>query len=319
MPGLRTALVALLAATQAWSAGAAPSPAELWRAAALNASLLRGEQLGFTLGGVRSEALLRRWPSTTMCRPPTAGGEATCVREWAASQQLAVRAVVTTFARHAAVWWHLEFAAAAAATSGDGVSAQESSPILQDLHPAELSLPVPDVPGPVVLDWSAGSSASPNDFEPHSAVLPPSNSSDSVGLMLPPELQRPVRGWLCCSGMSSDGSIGHDGIKSGGALPFFRLSFADNSAATVAVGWTGAWQANVTRIGGGGGGGTVRLVTGMTTGVHPGSTAWRGLYARLRAGETVRGPSMALLYTDPPGPQQPPSGRAVNSWRPRPC
>ena len=46
-----------------------------------------------------------------------------------------------------------------------------------------------DGPGPVVLDWSAGSSASPNDFEPHSAVLPPSNSSDSVGLMLPPELQ----------------------------------------------------------------------------------------------------------------------------------
>ena len=243
MPGLRTALVALLAATQAWSAGAAPSPAELRRAAALNASLLRGEELGFTLGGVRSEALLRRWPSTTTCRPPTAGGEATCVREWAASQQLAVRAVVTTFARHAAVWWHLEFASG----GGDAGTAQDSSPILQDLHPAELSLPVPDVPGPVVLDWSAGSSASPNDFEPHSAVLPPSNSSDSVGLMLPPELQRPARGWLCCSGMSSDGSIGHDGIKSGGALPFFRLSFADNSAATVAVGWTGAWQANLTR------------------------------------------------------------------------
>ena len=122
-------------------------------------------------------------------------------------------------------------------------------------------------------------------------------------------------GWLCCSGMSSDGSIGHDGVKSGGALPFFRLSFADNSAATVAVGWTGAWQANLTRVSARDGGGTVRLVTGMTTGVHPGSTAWRGLYARLRAGETVRGPSMALLYTDPPGPQQPPSGRAVNSWR----
>ena len=301
----RTAAAILAAAmTAAPAAGVTPMATEMQRAAALNSSLLvgpiEGQPFGFTWGGERSHQLLHRWPSTTRCRPAVKG-EATCTRSWAAPTAT-VKLVVTTFVRHAAVWWHLEF------SSGGG-----SSPILQDLHPAELSFPAPG--GPVALQYSAGSSSSPNDFQPFSADLPLSTNG-SVGFMLPPELLGGRPGWVCCSGMSSDGSIGHDGVESGGALPFFRLALADGSAVAIGVGWTGAWQANFTRRASGNGS-TVHVSAGMTTGTFPGSGVWKGLYARLQPGESIRSPSVAVLFADPPGPQSSAAGawRPMNLWR----
>ena len=244
-------LLACLPAT----AAVLPSPRDLRRASAWADRLAprrdddaTSHHFSFRFGGQSSEALLRRWPRATRC-VNTTGVSDVCTTTWHdPASGLTVSSEVTSFipGRHAAVWWVLRFA-------NNGT---EPTPILTDVRAAAITVPVGA--GDAVLRYPSGSNAAPNDFQPREVALPGGAASSAT---LPPQRQ--------CSGLPSDGQAspstpGH-GYAAGlaaGAAPFFRFDHADGASTLFAVGWTGMWQANISRSAGG----AVHLQAGTAAG-----------------------------------------------------
>ncbi len=160
-----------------------------------------------------------------------------------------------------------------------------------------------------MLHWIRGSSASPNDFQPMSTVL-----SLNKTTTLPPELFEQPPGWVCCSGMSSDGSIGKDGKISGGAAPFFRLETGNGDEHVFAVGWTGAWQVNLTESSeSASAAAKIKIEAGFVSGPLRGVVHDVGFHARALPGERFRVPSMLVLSAA--GGEEGQGFRGTNLWR----
>lgn len=211
------------------------------------ARTLQGGSVGalpfsFRYGGRPSAELLAAWPSTRRCEaapasqslPSSSPRAERCTTTWRDGNgvdPLVVRYRLTTFepAGEAALWWVLHF------TNNGSVP----SHILTDVRAADWAVEDTATAGAggagenVSLHWTDFGS-----FGPAQASL----GRGATGT-LPPELGQPgdatptPPGPAMCSGKSSGC----------GAAPFFRLEWPSGGAATVAVGWTGTWQANLTR------------------------------------------------------------------------
>eukprot|EP01050_Picozoa_sp_SAG11_P001777 SAG11_NODE_82_length_17639_cov_6.427594_5_plen_448_part_00 len=237
------------------TAAVLPSPRDLGRASAWAERLAprrdddaTSHHFTFEFGGQSSEALLRRWPRATRC-VNTTGISDICTTTWHdPASGLTVSSEATCFipGSHPAVWWALRFA-----NNGTG-----PTPILTDVRAAAITVPVGA--GDAVLRYPSGSNAAPNDFQPREVALPGGAASSAT---LPPQRQ--------CSGLPSDGQAspstpghGYAGGLAAGAAPFFRFDHADGASTLFAVGWTGMWQANISRSVGG----AVHLQAGTAAG-----------------------------------------------------
>ncbi|MHB0935016.1 MAG: glycoside hydrolase family 36 protein [Armatimonadota bacterium] len=121
---------------------------------------------------------------------------------------LRAMASVRSFDAFPAFEWMLEFA-------NDG---EEDTPILADILPLDLMLPLP-AEATAILHHAKGSLCAMDDFLPLATPLPP-----GAELALAPD-----------GGRSSDG-----------VLPFMNLQTGDGGV-VLAIGWSGQWQATVQR------------------------------------------------------------------------
>ena len=218
--------------TQSIVHSVSPGDADVKAAQAFAAALLAAPErhLSFRVDGEESGSLLASWPAKTLCSADM------CSRSWDDPKSgLVVKLNVTNFTSDSGVWWVVGF-------ENHGTT---PTSIVSDVRPLQLSLPA--ATGNTSLRFASGSLATAKDFQPQEVPLEPGST-----FTLPPELSAGEPGESgqvnVCSGRSSDGQwdvAGHDVYA--GAMPFFGLDFGDGSAINTAIGWTGLWQANVSR------------------------------------------------------------------------
>ena len=199
----------------------------------------------FTYGGHKSEEFIQTWKYSREDLESSDPLVHESVYTYSDSNTgLTVRCFVTCFADFPAVEWLLRFSNA----SGISTPLIEKAAVIDDTFRNEF-------PGSVVLHHSNGSNAKRSDFQDFDDTM-------SVGQNI----------YLTPHGAKSSDIT---------AFPFFNIELPGHKGTIVAVGWTGKWFANITRINEQ----TVRLQSGMER-----------MHTVLLPHEEIRTPRICLLF-----------------------
>jgi alpha-galactosidase len=227
-----------------WDAAAAHDRASLDAFVSSHAGKTAAPPFAFVYGGKASSGLVGKWKMTSDEKAEGAKTIRTVVYS-DSSTGLRVTAVYTTFRDFPAVEWVVRL-------KNDGPAA---TPFIENVQACAVSFPeFAAGPGPVMLYRALGSNAERTDFAPINETL-----ADKAVVRFGPT-----------AGRSSDTN----------ALPFFNIASAGRGI-VAAIGWSGSWQAVVSRKGPR----SLELTAGMAA-----------THFKLLPGEEVRTPSMALLF-----------------------
>ena len=197
----------------------------------------------FTLGGVSSSSFIRKW-RYSFSRNIAEGQLKYTVSYVDPATGLKVECSITGYEDFNAVDWVLHF------TNGG----ETDSPPIKDIKALDYSY-VSDSAESFILEHIKGSEARFDDFMPFSDTL----TADSTLFFSP------------LRGRSSDGM----------AAPFFNLRSSGGKGVVLAVGWTGTWFAEMTKLNDR----TVSLASGM-----------KNIDTFLYPGETMRTPLISMMF-----------------------
>lgn len=141
---------------------------------------------------------------------------------------------------------------------------KNDTPILENIRALDINL-TRTLEHEYILHHTKGSACSKADFTPRQSVLKPLH----------------VKQLSCRDGRSSDAG-GEGGDGGDGSFPFFDIAF-DAGGMTVAVGWTGQWEAEFTRDKTQG----LRITAGM-----------ENIHLKLLPGEEIRSPRILTFFWD---------------------
>lgn len=198
----------------------------------------------FVYGDNQSKDLLRKWNfSSEKMRDPEAGVESYSYSWTDKETGLKLVCDVKGYPEYNAVEWVLRFTN----------TSDKDSPVLKEVKVVDLDFQYPSA-GDITLHYSDGTHVSKADFHPRKKILVAGKT-----MTVSPQ-----------SGRSSDT-----------AFPFFNIESPAKQGAIVAVGWSGTWMADFTKIGDN----SVLLASGM-----------KWLEAYLHEKEAIRTPSICLLF-----------------------
>lgn len=201
------------------------------------------EPFSFTYGGTPSSGILGAW-RVGQTKKESGDRVRLAVDYRDPATGLTLRCEVTRYKAFAALEWVLRF-------KNTGTS---DTPVLADVWPLDASM------GPGAGDYTVrharGSHAGIDDFQPRTTAIGAGGQ-----LTLAP-----------FGGRSSDG-----------ALPFFNVAYPGGGGFVAGVGWSGQWNAHLTRAGGA----PLRVRAGMEK-----------THLVLHPGEEIRTPAVLLLFWD---------------------
>lgn len=198
----------------------------------------------FVLGGQPAAKLLPGWKFTTQTVPAESGKTRRILTVRDPKTGLEIACEITSFARFPAVDWVLRF-------TNRGT---KDTPLLEDVRALNAVFQRdPSEAREFILRHSRGSRASEMDFAPTDDLLEP-GSRQTIG--------------------------GHGGRPSDYALPFMNLSWGSGGV-TMALGWSGQWQATFQRDSARG----LRVQAGMER-----------THLILHPGESIRSPRILLVF-----------------------